>query len=104
PIHSLELRNDNFRNPQGVSMKLGNFLAVDPEHTGVGLAQGSRLDREVWDEFAGDVYSLSQLAANIRRSASHLRETVTDSYTVEPDDEEEFREGKILTHLHKQKE
>jgi len=44
PIHSLELRQSDFRNAQGVSMKLGNFSAVDPEHLGAGLERGGKLD------------------------------------------------------------
>jgi hypothetical protein len=30
PIHDELLRGTDFRNPQGVSMKLGNFLSIDP--------------------------------------------------------------------------
>jgi 5-methylcytosine-specific restriction enzyme A len=36
-IHSIDKRNADFRNSQGVSMKLANFSSIDPEHSGVGL-------------------------------------------------------------------
>lgn len=42
PIHRSTLRNKSFRNPQGVSMKLGNFLADDPKYKGEGLSANTR--------------------------------------------------------------
>ena len=42
PIHPTELRQAKFRNPNGVSMKLGNFLSIDPKYDGVGLQRGSK--------------------------------------------------------------
>jgi hypothetical protein len=54
-----------FRNPNGVAMKLGNFAALDPSHKGDGLSRGGKGDREVWEEFAGDLPKLSQAVAVI---------------------------------------
>src|SRR5262249_37005848 len=62
-IHTAETRNADFRNPQGVSMKLGNFLALDPHYPGAGLQRGGKRDQEVWHEFADDVPRLSLTAA-----------------------------------------
>jgi 5-methylcytosine-specific restriction protein A len=104
PIHSQELRGSDFRNAQGVSMKLGNLLAVDPDHKGAGLKRGSRLDKEVWDEFSNDPDRLRMLAATIARSVSPVRDVPSENFSVEPDDEDEFPEGRILTRLHKYKE
>lgn len=45
------------RSPASVARKLGNFGAFDPElkrRRISGLAHGSKLDREIWDEFHGD--------------------------------------------------
>lgn len=42
------------RTPASVTRKLGNFGAFDPELAArnvSGLTHGSKLDREVWDEF-----------------------------------------------------
>jgi 5-methylcytosine-specific restriction enzyme A len=102
PIHDETLRNSDFRNPQGVSMKLGNFLSIDPSYTGVGLQRGGKLDREVWDEFANDIYRLYQTANSIRTSTAQIAEASTD-YSYDPDGEE-FPEGKLLTQIHKRKE
>lgn len=41
-----------FRNANGVSMKMLNFRRVDPEYTGVGLPSGSKLEEQVWRDYA----------------------------------------------------
>src|SRR5262245_34282150 len=51
-IFAFEERGPGFRNPQGVSMKLGNFSALDPNYGGAGLQRGGKLDSDVWDEFS----------------------------------------------------
>lgn len=43
-----------FRNANGVSMKMLNFRRVDQSFNGSGLPSGSRLEEEVWNEFAAD--------------------------------------------------
>jgi 5-methylcytosine-specific restriction protein A len=40
PVFATEERGLDFRNPQGVSMKLGNFSALDPDYEGAGLQRG----------------------------------------------------------------
>jgi 5-methylcytosine-specific restriction protein A len=103
PLHSGRPRASDFRNPNGVSMKLGNFLRIDPEYSGKGLARGNKLEQEVWDEFAGDLYRLRRVASNLRNSVQHVvaeRQARYGSAVAE----EEFPEGAILTRLHKVKE
>src|SRR5215475_10543194 len=102
PIHDPNLRNVDFRNPQGVSMKLGNFLALDPAYRGTGLKRGGKLDREIWHEFAHDGARLRLTAAAIRKSASWIAETSAAYDSSHEDDE--FPEGKMLTRLHQRKE
>ncbi|MBV9790282.1 MAG: HNH endonuclease [Chloroflexi bacterium] len=102
PIHDHVLRNSDFRNPKGVSMKLGNFLSIDPSYVGIGLQRGGKQDREVWDEFANNIYKLYQTADSIRKSAAQITESSTD-YSFDSEDEE-FPEGKLLTQIHKRKE
>ena len=58
-----------FRNPNGVSMKLGNFRSLDPSRTGVGLPRIGRGDAAVWAEFANDRPRLAAEAREIRRRA-----------------------------------
>jgi 5-methylcytosine-specific restriction enzyme A len=106
PIHSDEKRNADFRNPQGVSMKLGNFLSIDPKYPGIGLHRGSKLDKQVWDEFANDRKRLKIVANSIRKGSNWIAESKAN-YVIQEmdlDDEDEFPEGKVLTKLHKYKE
>lgn len=37
PIHSNRPDEEKFRNPNGVTLKLGNFLALDPNYLGKGM-------------------------------------------------------------------
>lgn len=104
PIHSFEIRKNDFRNVEGVSMKLGNFSALDPDYQGTGLARGSKLDKVIWNEFSQENYRLRMLAKNITTSLNQINDKSLEAYNVELDDEEEFPEGKILTRLHKYKE
>ena len=53
PIHPAHEDEGYLRNANGIAMKLSNFLRFDPEYEGVGLKQGSRLEKEVWEEFLG---------------------------------------------------
>ncbi len=99
PIHDKTLREIQFRNANGVSMKLGNFLAIDPEYEGVGLARGSKLEQEVWDEFANQPYELKRIAKAIGNSYKLLKEPENIYET-----EENFNEGRLLSRLHSQHE
>src|SRR5579859_6853658 len=49
PIHTHRPDAMRYRNPAGVTMKLNNFLGLDPNYEGVGLQHGSKADREVWE-------------------------------------------------------
>ena len=102
PIHDAKLREAKFRNPNGVSMKLGNFLSVDPAYAGTGLKRGSKLEQEIWDEFANEPYRLKQVASAIRLNYRSIITEPKAAYEVEIEDE--FNEGRILTRLHRQRE
>lgn len=99
PIHSPESRDPTFRNPAGISMVLGNFLGIDPEHVGTGLGRHNHLQQEVWDQFAGVPERLREIARSI--VAASGRE-VADAIQVE--EGECFPEGRILTSLHFRRE
>ena len=53
PIHP-GAQGQSFRNPNGVAMKLSNFLKYDPKYKGKGLERGSILEKEVWEQFSED--------------------------------------------------
>jgi len=70
------------RSAAGVARKLGNFGAFDPElrrRNISGLAHGSRLDREIWDEFHRDWNGLVFRAHEIRRT---LKEGATQLHEL----------------------
>jgi len=87
-------------------MKLGHFLALDPNYPGAGLKHGNKLDHEVWNAFAHDIERLRLTAATITKSIHQIAENRTAyAYASEPDeDDSEFPEGRLLTRLHKRKE
>lgn len=65
------------KTPAAVARKLGNFGAFDPQLAAkkiTGLAHGSKLDREVWDEFHNDWNGLV-LRAHELRAAGPLNPT-----------------------------
>lgn len=102
PIHENHPNSDNFRNPNGVYMKMCNFLRFDPDYKGKGLQRGSKLEEEVWNEFHNDKTKLHVLAQSIISGVELEKEEVSKSINM--DEEEEFPEGKILYRIHKHRE
>jgi 5-methylcytosine-specific restriction protein A len=101
PIHTGDNRHEKFRNPNGVGMKLGNFLRYDPEYGGAGLSRGNRLEGDVWNEFAHDRDRLRKVASAIGEFALAPPE---DFETVDSDEIEEAYEGGLLTRVHRVRE
>ncbi len=50
PIHAEQPDALRFRNPNGVYMKLCNFLRFDASSHGVGLSRGVKAEEQVWEE------------------------------------------------------
>lgn len=46
PIYTNRPDAVRFRNPNGVALKLSNFLAIDPAYHGSGMASYSKLDKK----------------------------------------------------------
>src|SRR5919202_1594269 len=105
PIFSAELRHQTFRNPDGVYMKLGNFLAIDPDDERRGLPSYGKLDELVFHEFYMDRNRLQQVAQAIRESVQS--ETVRSQIaSIEDTDDEAYsaKEGTVLLKWHKYRE
>ena len=86
PVHPSHDREGYLRNPNGVAMKLGNFLPFDPEYDGRGLSQGGKLDKEVWEEFLGvDRKRLRQAADEVLRRVGAI-----EPYTIDDAHEDLF--------------
>jgi putative restriction endonuclease len=69
------------RTPASVARKLGNFGAFDPQLAArniSGLTHGSKLDKQIWDEFHADWNGLTMRAYELRREREpHRREDTT---------------------------
>jgi 5-methylcytosine-specific restriction protein A len=96
-------KGQNYRNPNGVSMKLQNFKALDPRYQGKGLGRGSKLDQEVFQRFQND-------QPDLRKQASQIRELLSSNQMLElvkPINEDDWTgdpEGGIIYRLHKTRE
>jgi 5-methylcytosine-specific restriction protein A len=103
PVHPQVRHGEKFRNPNGVYMKLCNFLRFDPNYNGIGLTRGGKLEKIIWNEFSFDKTKLARVADSIR-SAVYRIPPPGDSEEAAIDEEEEFPEGRLLTQLHKRRE
>lgn len=106
PIHTERFDNIKFRNPNGVSMKLNNFKAIDPDYVGKGMDRYSKLDEEVFFEFQNNVIGLNKIAEQIKNTISDS-ELTKNLYRIGDDEEDEklrVKEGKVIYKLHKHRE
>lgn len=100
PIRPPTDSDATYRNPNGVGLKLSNFLQYDPDYKGVGMKHGNKLEAVVWDEYADDPIRLAQVAKAIRLNA----DTVHHADTGGQQGDDEALEGKLLTRAHKMRE
>ncbi|NYE57178.1 HNH endonuclease [Carboxydothermus ferrireducens] len=89
------------RTPNSVYMKLCNFLRLDPNYPGKGLANGGKLDEKIWNEYSNNIDYLRSIAQTIIDSLQDQNIMIKIESMEEIDAEEEFPEGKILYKLHK---
>ena len=106
PIFKSKKEHVKFRNPNGVSMKLNNFKAIDPDYHGKGMDRYSRLDKEVFFEFQSNITGLNRIAEQIRSTISNA-ELAVKLYRIgdeEDDDIKAVKEGRVIYKLHKYRE
>ena len=106
PIYNESPQNNDFRNANGVGLKLSNFLAIDPEYEGKGMKSFSKLDKEVFEEFHSNKKELSRIANTIKKTAQNT-ELAVKIYRIEDDEKENdfsVREGETIYKLHKLRE
>lgn len=89
-----------------MSLKLSNFLAIDPSYGGKGMESFSKLDEEVFTEFMNDKERLHAIANEIRTVSTNenLKQKI---YEIEDDEEtlnDSVMEGQVLYKLHKVRE
>jgi 5-methylcytosine-specific restriction enzyme A len=104
PIHPVRPDARRFRNPNGVYMKLCNFLRLDPSYKGTGLRGGGAEEEVVWQEYAGDLPRLVATAAAIRARIGEPPDGAPETVQSPVDEEEEFAEGRVLFRAHRSRE
>ncbi|MBK8555966.1 MAG: restriction endonuclease [Lewinellaceae bacterium] len=85
PIFNIRPDEEKFRNPNGVTLKLSNFKAIDPEYHGTGMSSFSKLDKEVFETFSKNKALLHQLASDIQL-VSNTPELSRAVYIIENDE------------------
>lgn len=103
PIFEERPDSVKFRNPNGVGLKLSNFLAIDPTYHGKGMQSFSKLDKLVFEDFENQKQRLAVLANNIKKTV--LNESLNNKlYAIGEETDETItmvREGMIIYRLHK---
>ncbi len=89
-LHPKKTGYEKFRNPNGVYMKLCNFLRFDPDYSGTGLKAGGKLEEEIWNEFS-----------SYKDKLKNAVQVIINNVSVEPIQEEkkvkQKDEGQVFT-------
>lgn len=110
------VRTEKYRNPEGVSMKLGNFRRHDSRHTEqtyddgkgnqvkkVGISRGAEGEGEVWSRYLNDEAGLRVAAALVRALMREAKAGVAVPL-LDPYEDAGKPEGAIKLRLHKIRE
>ncbi len=101
PVEQHLADNPGFRNANAVSLKIYNFVAIDPSAETAGMSRGGAGDQAVWDELADDRDRLSAAAAAIRANLGAV--TPVEAEEEEPE-VADAPEGRLLTRVHRTRE
>jgi 5-methylcytosine-specific restriction enzyme A len=97
PIEAHCAGDPRFRNRSGVSMKVSNFVALDPNAETAGMSRGSRRDAEVFQEYWTD-------SERLEATANTIRANLTTLAPADAEDVVDAPEGRILTRAHRVRE
>jgi 5-methylcytosine-specific restriction protein A len=106
PLFPKRPDEERFRNPNGVTYKLSNFLPFDDNYKGKGMTNGSKLDEMIFHEFSTQKERLHSIASEIREILTHS-ELKVQIERIEEDEQtilDSVLEGQILYRLHKVRE
>lgn len=106
PIFGHMRHQQTFRNPNGVTLKLSNFKALDPNYKGKGMNAYSKLDKEIFEEFSSNLDLLHKIANEIRQVMNNpmLLNEVSKVENDEISEIDSIKEGQVLYKLHKVRE
>lgn len=100
-IHAPETRGDLFRNPNGVGRKTADIATRHPDYQGK-PTNGSKIDREVLQDFIDDPVRMTAIASAIRKAADT---GVASRIGYDLDlGAEPVHEGRVLERLHLSRE
>jgi len=102
PYH--KQREETFRNPKGVAMKLHNFKRVDPEYKGKGLQKGNKLEKVLWEKYADNKDELRERTLNIIKFIENPEIEITAETPEFNDEEIEVFEGELFYYIHTKRE
>jgi 5-methylcytosine-specific restriction protein A len=97
---------EKFRNPNGVTLKLSNFLPFDETYEGKGMTGGSKLDKALFMEFVNKKDELKAIASEIKKVVAD-EDLKNKIYGIEEDEltyNDSVAEGQVLYKLHKVRE
>lgn len=106
PIHDVRPDEAKFRNPNGVALKLSNFLAIDDSYHGKGMQSFSKLDERVFKEFQFNEERLHKIASRIKTVANDISLS-NELYLIQENEAGEtfeVQEGAVIYKLHKYRE
>ncbi|MGV3762701.1 HNH endonuclease [Parapedobacter sp.] len=106
PFSEAKTDAERYRNPNGVGLKLSNFLALDPDYKGKGMQSYSKLDEQVFNEFQNSRALLRKLANNIKATLSQEKLVEELKLPIVEDEEDGYcaPEGMLLYRLHRYRE
>ncbi|OYU94170.1 MAG: HNH endonuclease [Bacteroidetes bacterium B1(2017)] len=106
PIFDNKPDQQTFRNPNGVTLKLSNFKAIDPNYGGKGMNSFSKLDKEVFEEFSSDIKLLNKIANEIKKISTNsvLSKEIANIENDDLSETDSVKEGQVLYKLHKVRE
>lgn len=103
PIFSSKPDKEKFRNTNGVTLKLSNFLPFDDTYNGRGMTRGSKLDAQIFKEFVSKRDELRSIASEIRKLVENaeIRDVILSIEEDEQTSNDSVSEGAILYKWHK---
>ncbi len=104
PLHTYRTEDGKFRNTNGVTLKLGNFLALDPNYSGKGMVSHSKLDETIFNEYLGKQKELKEIAESIKSVTLNSEYSINVSSIGYDENEENSKEGRVLFKMHKVRE
>ena len=100
PIH-FNHPEEEFRNVNGVHMKLAKFARLDPSYPGEGLKRGNKLESVIWEKYGADPISLSNAVDAIK---AHTEIEADWQFAFDDEDDIGVKEGRLLYRAHKYRE